>query len=45
MPDMTLMSLAAAVAPHEAKSLNIASMFLREEKIWYKMVYYTLHST
>jgi len=37
MPDMTLTSLAAA----QAKLLKMA-MFLKEEKICYKMVYYTL---
>jgi len=42
MPDMTSTSLAAAVAPRTGKMIkNI--VFLKEEKICYKMVNYTLH--
>jgi len=29
----------------QAKSSKMASMFLKEEKLCYKMVYYTLYST
>jgi len=43
MPDMTPTSLAAAVAPRTGKSLKIAAVFLKEEKIFYKLVYYTLY--
>jgi len=35
------MSLAAAVVP--AKSLKMASVFSKEEKISYEIVYYTLY--
>jgi len=38
MPDMTPTPLAAAVAPCTSK---IIKKFLKEEKICYKMVYYT----
>jgi len=40
MPDMTPTSLAAAVVPRTVKLLK---MILKEEKICYKMAYYTLH--
>jgi len=39
MPDMTSTSFAATVVPR-TKSLKSASMFLKEKKICYKMVYY-----
>jgi len=38
MPDMTPTSLAADVAPRKAKLLKMAYMFLKEQKICYKMV-------
>jgi len=40
MPDMTP-SLAAAIAPHRSKIIK--NGFLKEEKICYKMEYYTLY--
>jgi len=39
MPDMTLTPLAEAVAPRTSKIINIAFVFLKEEKICYKMIY------
>jgi len=44
LPDMTPTSLAATVVPRtvvQAKSLKIDCMYSKEEKICYKMVYYT----
>jgi len=38
--DLTPTSLAVAVAPRKAKSLKMASLFLKEEKICYKLVHY-----
>jgi len=42
MPDMTPTSLVAAVALRIGNSLKTASMFLKVEKMLYKIVYYTL---
>jgi len=39
MSDTTPTSLAAAVAPRAGKSLKIVSVFLKEEKICYKIVF------
>jgi len=41
MPDMTPTSLAAAVAPRTGKIIKMGSVFLKEERFFYKMVYYT----
>jgi len=43
IPDMTPMALAAPVAPRTGKPLKMASAFLKEEKICYQIVYYTLY--
>jgi len=37
MPDMTPKSLAVAVVPRTGKSLKMASVFSKEEKICYKI--------
>jgi len=42
MPDMTLTSLVATVRLVREKSLKMASEFLKEEKICYKIAYYSL---
>jgi len=45
IPDMTTTSLveaAAAVAPRTGKIIKNSLMFLKKEKMCYKMVYYTL---
>jgi len=43
MPDMTPTSLAAIVLPCTGKIIENGLVFLKEAKICYKMVYYTLH--
>jgi len=43
MPDMTPTSLAAAVAPRTGKIIKNGPVFLKEEKIFYKIMYYILH--
>jgi len=43
MPDMTPTSLAAAVVPRTGKIIKNGTVFLKEEKIYYKMIYYTLY--
>jgi len=43
MPDMTPTPFAAAIAPRTAKIIKNDLCVLKEEKICYKMVYYTLH--
>jgi len=42
MGDMTPTSLAVAVAPRTGKIIKNGLMFLKEKKICYKMVYYTI---
>jgi len=43
MPDMMPSSLSAAVGPRTGKIIKNGLVVLKEEKICYKMVYYTLH--
>jgi len=43
MPDMTPMSLAAAVVLRTGKIIKMALVFLKEEEIYYKIVYYPLY--
>jgi len=46
MPDMTLTSFVAVVAPRTGKLLKLASVFLKEEKFstkWYTTLVFNLH--
>jgi len=43
MPDMIRRSSVAELLLLETRSSKISRIFLREEKIYYKIVYYTLH--
>jgi len=45
MPNMTLTSLTAAVVPCKGEIIKngLRFFFSKEEKIFYKMIYYTLY--
>jgi len=40
---LAILPLAMDVTPHTAKSSKTVSMFLKKEKICYKIVYYTFY--